>query len=95
MTASKPRRGNFVRRALGWPNELCETQPEWYTNEKAALVEACKAAITEMMNADRAIKASAEAEGKHGIYNPWFTDVIKQLQTAIEQAEASKKTQAG
>ena len=84
--------GNFVKQALGWPDQLCHSVPKWYEDEKKALLDACKMALAEMQNTDRAIEAEAEAKGKHGIYSPWFTDEIQQLKTVIEQAEAKEKS---
>lgn len=71
--------GNVVKRALGWPDKLCEAMPEWYMKERAVLVQALKYARLEF------------EEAENSIYPLMFTDVINELQAAIDQAEAQEK----
>lgn len=70
----------FVKRALGWPDKLCEAMPEWYMKEKAVLVEALKIAKLRMEEVEDSIYPITT-----------FVDVIDQLQAAIDQAEAQEK----
>ena len=37
--------GNFVKAALGWPDELCHQIPEWWLKERQALIDMCNAVL--------------------------------------------------
>lgn len=52
-----------------------------------ALLKACEAALAEMRNIDAYMEAQAVAEGKHGIYSPFFVEEIRQMSAAIAEAK--------
>lgn len=83
--------GNFIKKALGWPEHLCHDVPEWWREERDKLLGVCKLALIEMQNADAHVEAMAKEEGKLGSYNPWFTEEIRQLRAVIANAERTAK----
>jgi hypothetical protein len=58
-----------------------------------ALLAACEAALAEMRNTDAYMESRAIAEGKHGIYNPFFVEEIRQLSAAIAAAKGKPESE--